>query len=372
MSKTMETVEPGIYRRVDPRSGKVLPKLWVHYPGKDGTAREPAHTTSVVAARKLRAKRLEQYGRGEPGRAAEQVRVAVLLDALITNYDVNHRDLSTLRSHLAALRPAVGHLRAIDCTTDVVERLQAAWQQAGTANATINRRCNSLRRAFNLGRRAQKVHVVPYVPRLDEPSRRGRYLSAADAATLDDHLPPYLRLVFRFAYEHGTRKGQLTRTLRRFVDLERGVIVWPPDECKHDEAHTLPLEGDGLALVQHLMARPPLWCPYLFHGPDCRPGHKPSKRYGCIGDFKRAWRTALVRAGLPVGRQHGGYVFHHTRNTAATNLRASGLDESDCMAVTGHKTSHVFRHYDLGDVEALRARLAQARTRVTALQRVTR
>jgi hypothetical protein len=120
------------------------------------------------------------------------------------------------------------------------------------------------------------------------------------------------------------------------------------------------------------MARPPLHCPYLFHGPDCRPGHEPSKRYGCVGDFKRAWRTALVNAKLPVGRKAGGYVFHHTRNTAVTNLRASGLDESDCMQVTGHKTGHVFRHYDLGNVEALRQRLAQARTKVTALQRVAR
>jgi hypothetical protein len=72
MRKTMETVEPGIFRRVDPRSGKVLPKLWIHYPGRNGrTEREPTHTTNVVQARKLRAKRLEQHGRGEPGRGAE-------------------------------------------------------------------------------------------------------------------------------------------------------------------------------------------------------------------------------------------------------------------------------------------------------------
>jgi hypothetical protein len=43
--KTMETVEPGIYRRVDPRNGKVLSKLWIHYPGPGSvTIREPTHT----------------------------------------------------------------------------------------------------------------------------------------------------------------------------------------------------------------------------------------------------------------------------------------------------------------------------------------
>src|SRR5438094_1850199 len=85
-SKTMEWVEPGLYRRVDPRSGQVLPKLWIHYPGRNGkTEREPAHTTTPVVARKLRAKRMEQHGRGEAGRAAERIRV----DELLTHYQTD-------------------------------------------------------------------------------------------------------------------------------------------------------------------------------------------------------------------------------------------------------------------------------------------
>jgi len=31
------------------------------------------------------------------------------------------------------------------------------------------------------------------------------------------------------------------------------------------------------------------------------------------------------------------------------------------MKITGHTTTHVFRHYDIGDVDALRERLARAR-----------
>jgi hypothetical protein len=51
------------------------------------------------------------------------------------------------------------------------------------------------------------------------------------------------------------------------------------------------------------------------------------------------------------------------------------MDEADCMKITGHKTNHVFRHYDLGNVEALRQRLAGARTKaaaITPLQSVAR
>ena len=83
--------------------------------------------------------------------------------------------------------------------------------------------------------------------------------------------------------------------------------------------------------------------------------------YSCVGDIKKAWATACKRAGFPVGRTAGGYVFHHTRNSAATNLRAGGMEEADAMKITDHTTTHVFRHYDVGDVEALRERLARAR-----------
>ena len=51
-------------------------------------------------------------------------------------------------------------------------------------------------------------------------------------------------------------------------------------------------------------------------------------------------------------------MFHHTRNSAATNLRAGGLDEADATKIAGHQTAHVFCRYDLGDV--LRARLSAA------------
>jgi integrase len=374
--KRQETVEVGIYRRVHPRTGTALPKLWIHYPGPGGvTIREPTHTTSLPKARRLRAKRLEQHHRGEPGRAAEQIRVGELLDGYLTNRQVNGGDIGTARTHVKMLRPAVGHLKAIDCTTDVIEAVQLAWQQAGFGNGTINRRCNTLRRSFNLGRRSGRLVVVPYIPRLDEPARRARYLSTTDAALLDEQLPPYLQSFFGFAYEYGTRKGQLARTLRRFVELSRGVIVWPPDECKSREPHTLPLQGASLELVASLMKKPPLWCPYLFHGPRCRPGRQPHRRYGCVGDFSKAWRTALLAAGLPAGRKAGGFVFHCTRNAAATNLRAGGMDESDCMKVGGWKTAHVFKHYDLGNVEALRERLTAALAKaatITPLQSVAR
>jgi integrase len=377
---TTQTIEPGIYRRISHRTHQPLPGLWIHYPRLGGgTVREPAHTTSVAVARKLRATRMVEVGKGIPGRDTERTTINALLDAFEQEAIRRGRDLPTLRSHLTVLRPALGALRVRDFTTTLIETCQAKWQAAGTSNARINRRCNTLRAAFNHGRKTTPplVHVVPHIPRLDEPDHRGRRYSASDRAALRATLPAYLQPLFGVAVAVGIRRGQLTRTLRRYVDLDQGVIEWPPAECKAKRAHRLPLDGEVLAIVTALMQRPPLHCPFLFHGPDCAPGHQPSKRYGCVGDFKRAWRTALKKAGLPIGRKAGGFVFHNTRNTAATDLRAGGMDEGDVMAIGGWKTANVFRHYDLGDVHALRERLAAARAKaaqvtglVTRRQRV--
>jgi len=125
--------------------------------------------------------------------------------------------------------------------------------------------------------------------------------------------------------------------------------------------HRLPLEGRSLALVERLMVERKPFCPYLFHGRTCTPVRKRSKVYGCVGDFRKAWAMGCSKAKLPAGRQVDGYIFHNTRRTAATSLRAAGLEEADVMKITGHKTTAAFRNYDIGDTEALRDRLAAAR-----------
>jgi hypothetical protein len=83
-------------------------------------------------------------------------------------------------------------------------------------------------------------------------------------------------------------------------------------------------------------------------------------------------RLRLKAGKFPVGRKSGGYVFHHTRNSAVTNLVASGKLETDTMKVTGHNTAHVFRHYDIGNVDALREKLARRREYVASQPNVSR
>src|SRR5262245_12438115 len=113
-TKTMEVIEPGIFRRIDPRSGRLLRRLWIQYQGADGkTVRESTRSNSIRAARKLRAHRMEQAARGEPGRSAERLTVGLLLNGVLADYETNARgSITTARARIRILRERFGKLSA--------------------------------------------------------------------------------------------------------------------------------------------------------------------------------------------------------------------------------------------------------------------
>src|SRR5262249_48260834 len=151
------------------------------------------------------------------------------------------RSLATAKGHAKAIETALGlTTKAADLTTTTVQGMQARWQREKVTNATINRRCNILRKGLRLMVRSRRLPFVPDVPRLKEEKRRGRFITEADAKLIRENLPDYAREVFDVALVLPNRRGQLSRTLRRYVDLDRAVIEWPPAECKADEPHVVP------------------------------------------------------------------------------------------------------------------------------------
>jgi integrase len=104
-----------------------------------------------------------------------------------------------------------------------------------------------------------------------------------------------------------------------------------------------------------------------------------------IGDFRKAWQTACVLAGVggfycracdaqldatrscpecghtwtgkldrPVYR---GKLFHDFRRTAARDMVRAGVSETVAMSITGHKTTSMFQRYNVTSQNDKRAAL---------------
>jgi integrase len=338
-----------LFRRRN-RAGEVLPTWWIGFFVHGVRRRESSHSTDAVVARRLLRERLRAVDDGlYTGPEREQATVASVLDGLLRNYAMRgHRSIASATSQVKAWREPLGHRRVLTVTTDHLTRCILTWQADGVTPATINRRLGLLRRAYRLA----KLPVDP--ARLDfaecfleECSPLGKHLSPADFAAIAAHLDPGRAALFEFCYRTGKRKGQMSRTAWTHYNAISAEFTWSAAEVKAKRPEVLPLAGRALEIIQALYATRRLTCRYVFHGPHCARGRRPSVQFGCVGDFKKAWATACAAAGYPVGRKHGGFVFHNTRHTAVTNLVNAGVPAHEAMAVSGHHTRSVFDTYAL-------------------------
>jgi integrase len=62
-----------------------------------------------------------------------------------------------------------------------------------------------------------------------------------------------------------------------------------------------------------------------------------------ISDFRKAWRSACARAGVP------GKLFHDFRRTAVRNFERAGVSRSAGMSLSGHLTASIYSRYSIVD-----------------------
>jgi integrase len=129
---------------------------------------------------------------------------------------------------------------------------------------------------------------------------------------------------------NGSHDGTSDRKARR-VYLEPGTT-------KNDDSRWFPFTKDLRAVLNkqrettdQLRVEKNQICPLVFHYRGGRP----------IGDFRKSWKTACRKAGLP------GRIPHDFRRTAVRNLVRAGIPERVAMQMTGHKTRSVFERYNI-------------------------
>ncbi len=164
-----------------------------------------------------------------------------------------------------------------------------------------------------------------------ENGRRG-FFERADFERVATLLRPDLADAARFAYLTGWRKTEATGLEWRDVNGTDRTVTLPSERSKNNDARTIGLRGEVLALIERRRALRRLDCPLVFHR-DGKP----------LGDFRHAWKTACKRAGV------AGRLFHDLRRTAVRNLIRAGTPERIAMSATGHKTRAVSDRYNIVD-----------------------
>jgi integrase len=309
----------------------------------------------------------ERIGAVAAGRAPapgmHRVSVAELLDDLVAVYEVEQRpSLRTLRGHVAALRPALGHVRAAVLSTRMLQRFVVQQRATDAAEATIGRRLDTLHRALTLGRDATppKVTTIPIFPVIDESGNvRQGFATWPQLATILGVVRARdadLADAIEWTAWTGMRKGAVARLGWDLFDHETWTLRFPPPGRKKRTPKAIPLlPGHPLrAIIERRWKRrkeraretgrlEPLifWRVYSGHP---REGLRPGDGVA-VYEYRKAFATAAKAAGVP------GLIPHDLRRTACRNAWQATHDRRTAMLLSGHATESVFERYniDAGD-----------------------
>ena len=352
--------------------------------------RESTGTPDLKLARRFHKQRLDELAVDRQGLRkfiapmAQRVTIAELLDDYAADIRLREaKSLDKMLAHMKPVRTYFGPMRATDVTADLVDRYIAGRVAAKKSNATVNRGTAILVTAFKLAQRRGKVTTVPVIRKLPETNVRRVFYDKGEFERAVAAAPEYLRDALRFFYATGWRKQEVVGLKWNMVDLAAGTIVLPTS--KNTRGRVLALAGDLAALMKRTEADRLVETPdggvkiseYVFH----RQGQP-------LGDFKRAWAAARIKAGLAsmvkdatgkvVTKKDGTprYAFektiHDFRRTAARKLSRAGVRRDVAKSITGHLTDSMFSRYNITDEGDLREGMEKVSAYVATLPTQTK
>jgi integrase len=352
--------------------------LWAAYYLRGREYRESTGETDPKKAEKFLKRRLDEVGadrtgaRTFSGPAQDRVLVNKILDDLTAEYKLNRktgipREVGPqMESHLNRLRDYFGAMKAMDVQQTDVTKFIGTMQAGGKKISTINRALQLLGQAYTLACSSNVLSRSLKIKKFPENNTRKGKFSNAEAEAIFSGLPKYLADVARFAYETGTRVGEILKL--RWPYVGQDAITVPAKDTKNRKPRSIALTPALEEIIERRRADRLPGCDLMFHH-----GGKP------IRDYRKAWRTVCILNGLGAwycrncrgqegefiskldanktcDRCHRtwtakkpakyiGKIFHDFRRTAAHELWKAGNTIEDCMEVTGHATPAMFKRY---------------------------
>lgn len=359
---------------------------WVAFYQNGKLIRESAKTSDHDQALKhLRrctgaAKKAEGAGLAYMTSKSRKRSIAQLIEALRTHFKIEGQLSPQAVSNFKRVDQDFGAYRAVALTGVEIDGYIKHRQDAGDANASINRTTQLLKQAYLFAK--FPLQLIPDIRKLSEAgNERKGFFSPAEIERVIENLPKHLQPFTRFGWLTGMRKGEISSL--EWADVDGDVIVLQAEDAKNGEARTIPIEGEIAEVVEECRKAREIRrrgqvvtiSGLLFHTPSGDP----------VREFRKSWRRACCKAGVGEmvcpecalavdGTYHcqkcgadwhydalkyKGRIFHDLRRSAVRNMTHAGVQRHVAMSISGHKTESMFRRYNILDVTDQRAALRQ-------------
>jgi integrase len=349
----------GLYKRKDSRF------WWMAFTVKSGQRCESTKTPSKDLAKKILKKREAEIalGRFQVGWPGERMTFAQLSEEFLQSHSSTLSPKSQENHQIFSkhLREYFGDRKLTDIDERAVVEYRnhrrgqpLKWNPKRTVKgATVNRELACLHCMFQFALNRKYIgenpaaHVKHFNERQERPSKR--MLTVEDEHRILEAAPPYLRVGIVLLVQTGGRSYSEGLSLRwDQVDLIHGVLHLGDDLKTTDSAQPLPLSRLACDVLKEWKKEQSSESQYVFPSP--RKSGKP------IRSVKRAWRTALKKAGVPY------FPIYNLRHVFCTRLSWVAPDAVVQRAMR-HSSPETKRHYQLGMVDQVREGIERANER---------
>ena len=300
---------------------------WVKFPFGNDFIQKSTGTADKVAAQefhdRLKASLWEQQRLGVKPRHSWQEAAGRWIEET-AHKATHHQDVAKLKW----LHSILGDLMLDEISLDVIARLKnARLKEVG--QSTTNRYL-ALVRAI-LKRAVDEwdwLDKSPKVKLFKEPEGRIRFLTRDQFLVLLRELPIHQRDIVLLALLTGQRQANIFKLEWPQVDLvSDSPSFWiHAAQSKTKTAISVPLNRDALAVLNRQVGKHPLRV-FTYAG-------KPIANVNT-----RAWRKALMRAGIE------NFRWHDLRHTWASWLRQAGVPTHELQQLGGWKTGAMVERY---------------------------